>query len=300
MAVPQPGIFAQGTRSHYHLEFDLRPDATDDAICAALQGLREPPVTVGGSNIVVGFGADLARRLIPADVPPDAQVFPGVSGPAGAVPSTPHDIWVWTHGTGEDVALDIARAIHACFAPVARLAAEQPGFVYQDSRDLTGFIDGTENPPVEDAHDVAIVADGPGAGGSHVITARFVHDLAAFHAQDLEAQQATIGRTKPDSVELDPLPDTSHIGRVQIEEDGEELEIYRRSVPYGRVAEMGLYFVAFSADPSRYLKMLDAMYGNLGDGLHDRLMDFTAPVSGAFYFAPSLDALDGILPGDGD
>jgi putative iron-dependent peroxidase len=296
MAVPQPGIFAQGTRSHYQLEFDVRPDAGDADICTALGGLREPAVTVGGSNIVVGLGADLARRLLPADVPADAQSFPGVSGPAGSVPSTQHDVWVWTHGTGEDVELDVARAIAACLAPVATLAAEQAGFVYRDSRDLTGFIDGTENPPVERAHAVAIVADGPGAGGAHVITARFVHDLRRFHAQDVTVQQDTIGRTKPDSIELGPVPATSHIGRVQIEEDGEELEIYRRSVPYGRVGELGLYFVAFSADPTRFLKMLDRMYGTSGDGLHDRLMDFTTPVSGAFYFAPSVEALDGILP----
>ena len=99
-------------------------------------------------------------------------------------------------------------------------------------------------------------------------------------------------------MELDPLPETSHIGRVQIEEDGEELEIYRRSVPFGQVGELGLYFVAFSADPTRYLKMLGRMYGTPADDLHDRLMDFTRPVSGAFYFAPSLEALDGILPGE--
>ena len=29
MAVPQPGIFAQGTRSHHHLEFDIRADASE-------------------------------------------------------------------------------------------------------------------------------------------------------------------------------------------------------------------------------------------------------------------------------
>ena len=63
MARPQPGIFAQGTRSHYHLEFDLQADATDGAIRAALDGLREPSVTAGGSNIVVGFGPALWRRL---------------------------------------------------------------------------------------------------------------------------------------------------------------------------------------------------------------------------------------------
>jgi putative iron-dependent peroxidase len=298
MAVPQPGIFAQGTRSHHHLEFDLRAGASDDAVRAALAGLREPPVTVGGTNIVVGLGADLARRLMPGDVPADAAAFPGVSGPGGQMPSVPHDVWVWIHGTGEDIGFDVARGVAACFSAVATLAAEQPGFVYHDSRDITGFIDGTENPPVEAANAVAIVADGPGAGGSHVIATRFVHDLAGFHAQDLDAQQATFGRTKPDSEELDPIPPTAHIGRVQIEEDGAELEIYRRSGPDGTVGEHGLYFIAFSADPTRYLKMLDRMVGNDADGLHDRLLDFTRSLGAAFYFAPSLDALDRILPAE--
>ena len=33
------------------------------------------------------------------------------------------------------------------------------------------------------------------------------------------------------------------------------------------------------------------MFGVTGDGLHDHLTDFTRPVSGSYYFAPSLDAL---------
>jgi putative iron-dependent peroxidase len=61
---------------------------------------------------------------------------------------------------------------------------------------------------------------------------------------------------------------------------------------------LGLYFVAFSADPSRFEKMLARMFGTSGDGRHDRLTDFTRPVSGSYYFAPSLDALDGLLPGE--
>jgi putative iron-dependent peroxidase len=76
-----------------------------------------------------------------------------------------------------------------------------------------------------------------------------------------------------------------------IEEDGEELEIYRRSTPYGTVAEHGLYFVAFSADPSRFDKMLARMFGTSGDGIHDHLTDFSSPVSGSYYFAPSLESL---------
>jgi porphyrinogen peroxidase len=299
MARPQPGIFAQGTRSHYHLEFDLRPGADDDTVIEALHGLREPSVTAGGSNIVVGFGPDLWRRLRPVDAPAALAPFVAVEGDGRRAPATQHDLWVWTHGTGEDVELDVARAVVAVLAPTLVLAAEQPCFVYRDSRDLTGFIDGTENPPVEDAFDVALVPDGgPGAGGSFVLAQRWVHDLGKFHAQRVEDQEGTIGRTKPDSVELDDKPPTAHIARVVIEEDGEELELYRRSVPYGRVGELGLYFLAFSADPTRFTKMLSRMFGTSGDGLHDHLTDFTHPVSGAIYFAPSLDALDGILPAD--
>jgi putative iron-dependent peroxidase len=299
MARPQPGIFAQGTRSHYHLEFDLLPGATDDAVVAALHGLREPPVTAGGSNIVVGFGADLWRRLQPSDAPAELSAFVPIEGDGRRAPATQHDIWVWTHGTGEDVELDVARSVAMVLSPVATLAAEQPCFVYRDSRDLTGFIDGTENPPVEEAFDVALVADGePGAGGAFVLAQKWVHDLMKFYAQPQVQQEATFGRTKPASIELDDKPPTAHIARVVIEEDGEELELYRRSTPYGRVGEAGLYFLAFSADPARFTKMLRRMFDADGEGVHDHLTDFTRPVSGAFYFAPSLDALDGILPSD--
>ncbi len=80
---------------------------------------------------------------------------------------------------------------------VADLALEQPCFVYHDSRDLTGFIDGTENPPIDQAAAIVTVPHGtPGAG-----------------------------RTKPDSIELDANPPTSHVSRVVIEDDdGEELD----------------------------------------------------------------------------
>ena len=215
MARPQPGIFAQGTRSHYHLEFDLLPGATDAAVVAALHGLREPPVTAGGSNIVVGFGPALWRRLRPGDAPAALGDFVAIEGDGRRAPATQHDLWVWTHGTGEDVELDVARAVAAALAPVATLVAEQPCFVYRDSRDLTGFIDGTENPPVEEAFDVALVPDGePGAGGAFVLAQKWVHDLAAFHAQSQADQEATIGRTKPDSIELDDKPDhRAHLAR---------------------------------------------------------------------------------------
>ncbi|MEZ5141279.1 MAG: Dyp-type peroxidase [Acidimicrobiales bacterium] len=162
MAVPQPGIFAQGTRSHYQLELDVRPGVGSDEVVAALRGLRGPAVTAGGANLVVALGADLARRLaLPGGVPDALTAFAAIEGLDGkAAPSTQHDLWIWIHGTGEDVALDTARQAQAALGDVAAVAVDQPCFVYKDSRDLTGFVDGTANPRVDEAPEVACVPDG--------------------------------------------------------------------------------------------------------------------------------------------
>jgi len=37
--------------------------------------------------------------------------------------------------------------------------------------------------------------------------------------------------------------------------------------------------------------MLGRMFGTDGDGRHDRLTDFSRPVSGGYYFAPPLNLL---------
>lgn len=302
--VPQPGIFAQGTRSHYHLELDLRQGASDGEVLRALAGLRQPHVTAGGANLVLGFGRDAWERFRPGDSPADLAAFTTIEGLDGhSAPGTQRDLWVWVHGTGEDVAFDTARAVGAALAGVAELRLEQPGFVYKDSRDLTGFVDGTANPPLAEAVGAACVAEGvPGAGGSVVLTQRWVHDLDAFHALPVHEQELVFGRTKPDSIELegDAKPVNAHIARAEVEIDGEEAEIYRRSVPYGTLGEHGLYFLAFSADRRRLDLMLHRIFG-VADGVRDRLTDFSRPATGSYFFAPSLTALNDLLdPYDDD
>ena len=132
----------------------------------------------------------------------------------------------------------------------------------------------------------------PGAGGAFVLGMRWRHDLAAFETLPTTDQEAVIGRTKPDSVELDPNPPTSHVSRVVIEdEEGTELELYHRSAPWGTVTEHGLYFLAFSADPGRFVRMLERMFGAGG---YDRLTDFSTPLSASIYFAPSLPSLSAL------
>jgi len=123
---------------------------------------------------------------------------------------------------------------------------------------------------------------------------RWVHDLTAFNRLPIEDQQRVFGRTKSDSQELPAAekPATAHISRVQTSVAGRELEIFRWNVPYGTALEHGLYFVDFSAARSRDDRMLARMFGNDPDGLRNRLTDFSRPVSGAYYFAPSLNALN--------
>jgi putative iron-dependent peroxidase len=294
--LPQFGIFAQGTNAHHFLELDLRPGVTPQQAVPSFRRLRSPEVSSGGVNLVVAFGSDAWRGVAPSRAPADLAPFREVVGSGGRrAPATQHDAWLWISGSSPDVTWDHARAAVMAIGDVATLAAEQPAFTYRDSRDMTGFIDGTANPPVRRAASVALVPLGqPGEGGSHVLAMRWVHDLDAFDRLTEQDQGRVIGRTKADSVELSPAekPANAHIARVEIEAGGQEQEIFRRSVPYGTVQEHGLYFVAFSADPARFDRMLARMFGTSGDGIRDRLTDFSRPVSGASYFAPSLNALN--------
>ncbi|HET9731527.1 MAG TPA: Dyp-type peroxidase [Acidimicrobiales bacterium] len=291
---PQPGVFSLGSRSHQMLEFALRGDASAPALAEAVAGLRETPATVGGVNVVVGFGGRTWTMLTGAEGPP---AMTEIAGPGGVrFPSTQHDVWVWVHGAGPDVVLDAARSAAAAMAGLSTLALAQAGFVYRHSRDMTGFEDGTENPPLSEAAvAMAVPAGRPGAGGTLALTQRWVHDLEAFSRLDVSAQEAVIGRTRDHSEELSPLPESSHVARVVVEgDDGEELEVFRRSVPFGEVTEQGLYFVAFTPELGRVERMLRRMAGaGQGDdaGPADALTGFSSPLTGSYWLVPSVEDL---------
>jgi putative iron-dependent peroxidase len=295
--LPQLGIFAQGTSAHHFLEFTLRPGVRPVDAISPFRRLRAPDVSSGGVNLVLGFSAAIWRAVAPSrHVPRSLADFREVSGPDGrGAPATQYDAWLWISGSAPDVTWAHARAAAAAVDEVASLAAERPAFAYHDGHDMTGFVDGTANPPTRRAPEVVMVPLGqPGEGGSHVLAMRWVHDLDAFERLRVGEQEGIIGRTKAESVELatGAKPATAHIARVEVhDEHGRELELFRRSVPYGTVSEHGLYFVAFSADRERYDRLLARMFGTSGDGVHDRLTEFSRPVSGACYFAPSLNAL---------
>jgi porphyrinogen peroxidase len=297
MRSPQAGIFAVGTRSHHHLQFDVGDDL--DALRDGLGAIQNAATTVAGVNGVYGFGSELWSRLATGEVPNDFGPFDAIVGVDGfTVPADQHDLWLWFHGAGPDSVFRVARAAALALRPAATVASEQPTFTYLSGQDLTGFEDGTENPRVDEAPSVIAIPEGqPCAGGSIVLLQRWVHDLDGFEKLELADREKVIGRTLQGSVELPEDVDAprAHIRRVVIDDDhGNELEVFRRSTAFGGVQEHGLQFLAFSADRARLLRMLQRMAG-AEDGVRDQLTEFSTPTGSAWYVAPPAELLRELL-----
>jgi putative iron-dependent peroxidase len=294
---PQPGIFALGTVEHSYVELDLLSGARAENLAATLAALSGPETTVAGVSVVVAFRPELWATVAPADAPVDVRSFASIEGAGLDMPSTQHDAWFWVAGGSRDAVFDSTLRIIRQLDGVAEVATETTGWLYQHDRDLTGFIDGTENPSMIDAPDVAVVPDGPGAGASVVLFQQWRH-LLSFGRLSVPEQERIIGRTKPDSVELDEdvMPPDSHVTRTTVDDDGVELRIYRRNTAYGGPTDHGTMFVGFCREQRPLELMLQRMAG-VGDGVRDALTRYTRPLSGAYYVAPSLAALSGLIPG---
>ncbi|MGC1107956.1 MAG: Dyp-type peroxidase [Candidatus Acidiferrales bacterium] len=290
MYTHQAGIFALGTSSHAYLEFDILDAKKCKEFASTISAIREPRTTTGGVNFVIGFRPELWRDLVPEDAPPGVEGFnKEIHGTEGFVmPSTQHDALVWLSGSAHDVIFDMARSVLHDIAGQASLAEETSSWPYRHDRDLTGFIDGSENPTLLDAPIAALLPEGvPGTAGSVLLLQKWKHNVAAWEALPIKQQERIMGRTKLDSIELENKPSDSHVARTDQDEFG---NIFRRNMPYGSVEEHGTMFVGFSADQKRLSRMLDSMAG-LISGTRDALTRFTQPLTGSYYFVPSVESL---------
>lgn len=290
MYSPQAGIFALGTSSHAYLEFDVLDARRHKEFASAISAIREPRTTTGGVNFVIGFRPELWKDLAPADAPQGVAGFNSeVRGTEGFVmPSTQHDAVVWLSGSAYGVIFDMGRTVIHDLAGLASLADETSSWPYRHDRDLTGFIDGSENPTLLDAPAAALLPEGgPGAAGSVLLLQKWKHRVVEWEALPVDQQERIMGRTKPDSIELGNKPSDSHIARTDQDEFG---HIFRRNMPYGGIEDHGTMFVGFSADQKRLSRMLDSMAG-LIDGTRDALTRYTQPLSGSYYFVPSVESL---------
>jgi len=248
---------------------------------------------------VVGIGAALWDRLFGGPRPAGLHPFRELRGERHTAPATPGDLFFHIRADRMDMCFELARLIVDRLDPGVRIVEEVHGFKSFDERDLLGFVDGTENPEGRAAAAAVLIgdADPDFAGGSYLIVQKYVHDLKGWNELTVEQQEAAFGRTKLDDVEFadeDKAPD-SHLTLNVIEDDeGEQLQIMRFNMPFGRVGtgEYGTYYVAYAATPAVTEEMLDNMFLGKGEATHDRVLDFSTALTGNLYFVPSADFLD--------
>ncbi|HEY53693.1 MAG TPA: Dyp-type peroxidase [Caldilineae bacterium] len=278
---PQPGILLPPPRMARYLTFSLTPGASAKASLQTLSNL------VDGEEIVAGLGQSLVETF--GVHIRGLHTFPAQVGPGIEIPSTPAALWIWLRGEDRGELLHRTRSIQQALAPTFRLEQVIDAFQYEDSRDLTGYEDGTENPEGDEALKAALVSgQGEGYdGASFVAVQQWVHDLDAFQAKPASEQDNIIGRRKSDNEELEDAPESAHVKRTAQEDFVPEAFVLRRSMPWTCGMESGLVFVAFGRSFDAFEAQLIRMVG-AEDGITDAVFTFTRPISGSYFWCPPI------------
>lgn len=302
-AEPQP-VLTLITESAIFLVMTVEPGGEDAVrdVLADVSGLRR---SVGfrrpedGLTCVTGIGAELWDRMFGAPRPAGLHPFREVAGTVHTAPATPGDLLFHIRAHRFDLCFELAQHLRTRLRGAARVVDEVHGFRSFDLRDLLGFVDGTENPEGDAAAQAVVVGDEDPlfAGGSYLVVQKYVHDLDAWDALPVEEQELAIGRTKLDDIELDDdvKPANSHVAlNTIVDEDGEERQIVRFNMPFGRVGtdEYGTYFAGYARDPGVIEQMLENMFVGKPPGNHDRILDFSTALTGNLFFVPTADFLD--------
>src|SRR6202142_1743004 len=238
-----------------------------------------------GLSCVMGIGSDAWDRLFGNPRPAELHPFREFRAGSPHQGATPGDLLFHIRAKRMDLCFEIAAQIMAKLGDAVTAVDEVHGFRYFDDRDLLGFVDGTENPRGQAMIDAALIGaeDAAFAGGSYVITQKYLHDLDGWNALSTEAQERIIGRTKLSDIELDDSikPTSAHNALTTIVEDGKEIKILRDNMPFGSVAagEFGTYFIGYSRSPSTVEQMLENMFVGRPPGNYDRLLDFSRAVT---------------------
>lgn len=247
-------------------------------------------------SCTIGFGADAWKRLFPEQGnPKELQPFEEIKGIKLTAVSTPGDLLFHIRCKQMGLCFEFASIIDQKLQGVVESIDETHGFRYRDGKAIIGFVDGTENPAVdEDPYHFAIIGDeDPGfTGGSYVFVQKYIHDMVAWNALPVEEQEKVIGRRKFNDVELSDgeKPKNAHNAVTNI---GDNLKIVRANMPFAQTSkgEYGTYFIAYASTFSTTRRMLENMF--IGDpvGNTDRLLDFSTPVTGTLFFVPSYELL---------
>lgn len=243
---------------------------------------------------VVAIGSNYWLEVYPGLIPVELAPFPDMYCEERIAPVVPCDLFIQIRADRADVCYAIGREVFELLRDQVELVEQVKGFRYLDGRDLTGFVDGTENPKGLAKLGVAIVGDQDPdfAGGSYIHVQRYKHKLDLWSRIPLQEQENIFGRTKVDDQEYASADKAAfaHTKRTSLkDEKGKSIEILRQSMPYGDMQQQGLFFISCAASPKPFTQMLHSMVYGDENGVHDKLLDYTEAETGAAFFAPSVD-----------
>ncbi|MEU4194257.1 Dyp-type peroxidase [Kribbella sp. NPDC026611] len=306
-ALPQ-SVLMPLSGSAIFLVVQIRPggEATARDLLERMNGLVRSVgfrVPAGNLSCVTSIGSDVWDRLFAGPRPAELHPFIELKGSTHGAPSTPGDLLFHIRAAHQDQCFELASQIMNILDGAATVVDEVHGFKYFEMRDLLGFVDGTENPTGSEAQDAVLVGaeDPEFAGGSYVIVQKYLHDLKAWNALTVEQQEAAVGRTKLEDIELDDdaKAPNSHLTLNVVEDaDGNELKIVRDNMPFGTVGtqEFGTYFIGYAKTPTVTELMLRRMFIGEPEGTYDRLLDFSTAVTGTLFYTPTAGFLDDLPP----
>jgi porphyrinogen peroxidase len=271
-------------------------------LLADLPGLRRSigfRVPGAGLVCITSIGSAAWDRLFAGPKPAELHEFPGYAGPKHQAPATPGDLLFHIKAERADACFELATVIGDRLTGAVTFVDETVGFRYFEQRDLLGFVDGTENPEGALAASATLIGDEDPefAGGSYVIVQKYLHTMDEWRALPVSEQERVIGRTKLEDFEFsdEDKPANSHVAvNTIIDPDSTQRQIMRANMPFGSVSsgEFGTYFIGYAATPSVTERMLERMFLGSDEAAYDRILDFSAAITGTLFFTPVADFFD--------
>lgn len=248
----------------------------------------------------VGISHRIWSRLTGKPMPRELRPFQEVRGATHTAVATEGDVLYHIRAESMDLIIEMEKLVLEAFGPSVTAIDDVAGFRYFDGRDLLEFVDGTGNPDGLGLPEATLVGDEDPdhAGGSYIVVQKYLHDLPAWRSLNVQNQEEIIGRTKFDNVELPDAKEgqKSHKTLCTIADEEGERPILRDNMPFAvpGLNQYGTYFIGYSRHLWVIEKMIERMFVGDPPPLHDRILDFSKPVAGVTFFAPSHKFLGSI------
>jgi len=295
----QPSVFSPGKDHALYLWIHLKPEANAKEVakvCTNLQKMVDQVVAPDFRDdddhevlAGVGFGPNFYSQL--GGKSPKDYNYAHRKGTHGDMPSSGGDVFIHAKSNQVSNLFELCQVFVRAM-PKGSVAEYEDiySFVYKFGRDMSNFIDGTEN-RADDEGRQAVAVD-KSTGGSYVITQKWLHDLDIINSEKRKTLESWVGRDQEDSTELNRKTITSHVARMTSgnqKEAPKPVEIVRQSMPFGsNSGEHGLFFIGYAADPYNFDYMLSRMVGAGGDGHSDDIMRFSKNTKGTYWFFPGV------------